>query len=265
MAAYQRFVRPDQVQTPIHHYRHPSTGRQVTVISTMTVGEPAYYTHLRAVIDELTDAGAVVQAEGSRLLPYRHTTVTDAEAQLLADLRDCRDLEQRRTRELGWVGQVDGLGYPSHWKVIDLTDLQVLRLIGEQAMTEQIRRMRRQFDWPESDAGGIHRYRLSTTIYLRASTRSRRLDDNVKADPTYALLLGARTSTALDGLATTDLDTVLVWSAMHLPGIEAGLTARGYTRTGEPQWVTVAHVPTIRSALWRCLTRSRSQAPAAQG
>jgi hypothetical protein len=111
MAEYLRRVRR-RAQSAIHRYVHPGTGRRVTVVGTHHVGRPAYFACLRAVIDDLEQAGAVVHSEGSSLIPPDEAGITTEEHQLLADLRRLGELEKRRVRELGWIGQIDGLAYP---------------------------------------------------------------------------------------------------------------------------------------------------------
>jgi hypothetical protein len=222
----------------------------VTVVGGMHVGDPGYFARLRTVIDGLHAAGAVVQCEGSGLLPYADADADGAERQVLADLGRCRELEKRRIAELGWVGQADGLGFPPDWQIVDLNNLDIVRLAGVDVMTERVRWMRHHFDWPEGDRNGVNRLRLAMSLSLRAMARTRGMDAYLKADPASAVLLGARTSTALEGLSTTDRDVVLVWGARYLPGLGAGLAARGFVRSAEPQWWTVTRVPSIRSAAW---------------
>jgi hypothetical protein len=264
MTEFLRIVRSAQLQTPVLRYVHPDSRRRVTVIGGMHVGDPGFFARLRTVIDGLHAAGAVVQCEGSGLLPYADADADDAERQVLADLGRCRELEKRRIAELGWVGQADGLGYPPDWQIIDLTNLEIVRLAGVDVMAEGVRRMTKQFDWPEDDRNGITRFRLAVAMTLRVMAIARGMDAYRKADPANGVLLGARTSTALDGVDTTDRHVVLIWGAMHLPGIDAGLTARGFVRTGEPQWFTVAQLPSIRSAIWRSLAGSLRRTPTSQ-
>src|SRR6266511_2808288 len=97
MAEYLRLIRRTHLQTSIHYYAHPDTGRRVTMIGTHHVGERAYFAGLRVVIDELEAAGALVHCEGSRLLPCDDPDITAEEQQLLAELRRCDALEKRRS------------------------------------------------------------------------------------------------------------------------------------------------------------------------
>src|SRR6266511_2808289 len=97
MAEYLRLIRRTHLQTSIHYYAHPDTGRRVTMIGTHHVGERAYFAGLRVVIDELEAAGALVHCEGSRLLPCDDPAITAGEQQLLGQLRRFSSASQRRS------------------------------------------------------------------------------------------------------------------------------------------------------------------------
>ncbi len=265
MAEYLRLIRRTHVQTSIHHYAHPDTGRRVTVIGTHHVGQPAYFAGLRAVIDELEAAGAVVHCEGSRLLPCDDPDITAEEQRLLAELRRCDELEKQRLSELGWVGQMDGLGYPPHWQVIDLSYLEIFRQLGLAAAQQLVQGKTRAFDWPDDDRKGIDRLRMRITLTLRATANDRHVTQLEGREPTKTVLLADRTMLALNGVAGTDRDTVLVWGVAHMPGLGAGLGEQGFVRSDEPQWHTVAELPSIRTALWRVVNPASWGGTAARG
>jgi hypothetical protein len=54
---------------------------------------------------------------------------------------------------------------------------------------------------------------------------------------------------AIEGAAGTDRNTVLVWGAVHMPGIGAGLHRHGFRRLDGIEWRTAATELSIRSAL----------------
>src|SRR6266511_999564 len=265
MAEYLRLIRRTHLQTSIHYYAHPGTGRRVTVIGTHHVGERAYFAGLRVVIDELEAAGALVHCEGSRLLPCDDPDITAEEQQLLAELRRCDELEKRRLAHLGWVGQIDGLGYPPHWQVIDLSYLEILRRLGVTAIQRLVHGKTKAFDWPNDDRKGIDRLRLRIAATLHATANDRHVTQLNDREPTKTVLLGDRTTVALNGVAGTDRDTVLVWGVAHMPGLGAGLREQGFVRSDEPQWHTVAELPSMRTALWRVVNPALRGGRAARG
>ena len=53
-------------------------------------------------------------------------------------------------------------------------------------------------------------------------------------------------------------DVVLLWGAMHLPGLATGLRNSGYRRQST-EWVTVGTVPAMQAsarAIWKALRSS---------
>jgi hypothetical protein len=248
------------LQAPTVSYAHPDTGRSVTVVGTLHVGEQAYFNGLRGVIDGLSAAGMLVHSEGSRLLPCDEPDITDAEQQLLSDLRRCHELEQRRVAGLGWVGQVAGLGYPPHWQITDLNQLQIIRRCGPDTIGRTVARMRKSLDWPDSDPRGVARFRFATAVSLHALARSPK---PARRD-TDAVLLHARTALALDRLDATNRDTVMVWGSGHVPGLDAGLRQRGFLATAEPQWHTAVELPSRRRALRDLILGTTREVPDAK-
>src|SRR4051812_30466180 len=114
-----------RLQTPVRWYTHPAAGRRVTLLATMHVGNPGYYAGLRQVIADAEADGAVVQIEGARRLPNDPVDITDDEQNLLTDIRRWHTLEQGRIPLLGWSTQLDGLKYPPHWQIHDLSELDI--------------------------------------------------------------------------------------------------------------------------------------------
>jgi hypothetical protein len=258
-AEYVQLVGRRQVQTSTRLFTHPDTDRQVTVIGTFHLGEPAYFTGLRDTIDKLQANGAVVQCEGSRLLTCDDT---DDEQELLGQLRRADVLQDQRLAELGWISQVQGLQYPPSWQIADLNYLTIIRDLGIPLARTMARAQLRRVDWPDDDRNGLNRMRLGIALLMRVVSQDRRVVQvAAHPDPADAVLVTARNEVALDGIAGTDRDTVLIWGLAHLPGLDAGLTEQGFIRSGEPQWHTVARRPTIPDALWRLATRRRPGDP----
>jgi hypothetical protein len=96
---------------------------------------------------------------------------------------------------------------------------------------------------------------LGIALLMRIVSQDRRLVQvAARRDPADEVLVKSRNEVALDGVASTDRDTVLIWGLAHLPGLDTGLAEQGFFRSGDPQWHTVARRPTIPDALWRLAT-----------
>jgi hypothetical protein len=254
-AEYVQLVDRLQVQTSIRSFNHPVTDRKVTVIGTYHLGEPGYFAGLREAIDNLEANGAVVQCEGSRLVSCDESHATADELELLSQLRRADVLQDQRVAELGWTGQIDGLAYPPSWQIVDFSYLKIIRDLGMPLARTVARRKLRRVDWPDDDRNGLNRMRLGIAVLMRTVSQDQRLVQVAgRRDPTNEVLLKARNALALQRVAGTDRDTVLIWGLAHLPGLDAGLAEQGFVRSGAPQWHTVARRPTIPDALWRLAT-----------
>ncbi|GAA0905196.1 hypothetical protein [Virgisporangium aurantiacum] len=257
MSEYVRTI-DGRLQTAVHHYLHPDLPRRVTIIGTHHFGVPAYWTDIRARIDRLVAGGAVVHCEGSMLVPDA-SDVTEDERRLLTELRRCRVLEQQRVSQVfGWVHQRDGLGYPPHWQVIDLSHLEILRRLGPDMIGKFIGPLRRMVDWPDDDRCGPARYRFLIAVRVRITGNDRAI---TRRGPADTVLVDDRQRLALDAVAGTGRDTVLVWGASHLAGLGTALRSRGFVRCGDTEWHTVLDLPPIWPAFRQLLpggsTRSR--------
>ncbi|WP_431728083.1 hypothetical protein [Verrucosispora sp. TAA-831] len=88
------------VQTPIYRYRHPDTGRRVTLVAAMHVGMPAYFTGLLDTIGDAEERGAVVHSEFIRSQPIP-PDVTEEERRVLETLKSGGPCEDRAIATLG--------------------------------------------------------------------------------------------------------------------------------------------------------------------
>jgi hypothetical protein len=254
---YVRLVDKRQVQTSIRLFVDPGTDRQITVIGTFHLGEPGYYQGLREAIDKLEANGAVVHCEG----PYRlnpDDDVTDEQHELLALLDRVGVLMTQRVGELGWTAQAAALGYPPSWQRIDLTNLEIIRRMGMEQARSKIRKMVGFLDWPDGDRNGLNRMRLQIALLMRLMSQDKTIVQAAQRETTDKVIVEARNEVALQAVAGTDHDTVLIWGLTHMPGLDAGLTEQGFVRSGDPQWHTVTRRPTIPDALWRLATRHPS-------
>jgi hypothetical protein len=253
-AEYVQLVnRRRQVQTSARTFRHPATGQTVTVIGTYHLGEPGYFTGLKEAIDKLQANGAIVQCEGSSLLTCDETNATTEEREVLAQLRRATALADQCITDLGWgwVGQAQGMPYPSSWQVVDLNTLEIIRALGVPLARIVAQNKLRQFD-----RTNLRWARLGLALLMRFVSQDWRLVKAARrANATDEVLIHRRNTVALAGVASTTQDVVLIWGLIHLPGLDAGLADQGFVRSDDPQWHVVARRPKISGALRRLVLR----------
>jgi hypothetical protein len=242
-----RVYPPRQFQTPVRTYRHPRTGRHVTLIGTMHVGTAQYYAALGELVSGLEAGGAVVFCEGTRQATVPNDqalAVSDAEAAVLEHVEQAAAFTARRVAELGWVTQLAALPHRPGWRIADLSMLEVIRRAGVEVMAARFRRTLRRLDWSDGARRRPHLFRLGVAVTLRTAGRA----DWTDRDAGDQVLVHERTAVVLAAVHGTDRDAVLLWGAAHLPGLEADLANAGYEPAGE-RWYTVATVPRI----WRAI------------
>jgi hypothetical protein len=250
LAEYVRITGKTTLQTAVHHYLHPDTGRKVTLVGTMHFGDPGYFTRLYELISECEAAGAVVHCEGSGRVPIDDSDITVDEELLLCDRRRCGELETVRLPMVGWAYQSAWLVPGPQWRVHDLSDLDIIRLARLPVIAKMIARKQRILGPSGRIALKRLRFVLAVTMGVMASpaVQRRRL-------PGGDVLVDHRNTVALKAFNATGRDTVLVWGAKHIPGLDTGVRQAGLTHTGT-DWHTVTEIP----GLWSIL--SKPPAPA---
>jgi len=271
MSDYLRFRRAT-LQTPVHRYTHPDTGRRITAIGMCHVAEPAYYRSILTVIGELETAGAVVYCEGTgpRHGEQPNLSAASGEVRIVhAAVEHRKDLEQRRYTEVGLIHQVEALPPRASWQHVDLTTTDLIHRIGwRKLLRHQIGQIRR-LDRPD-DPRSIEEFRLSLyrfIVKLRVGmwlcalrARRPRRQTGRKRPSMLTVLIDQRNEILLDAVWRTDQDAVLVWGCAHLPGLQADMVARGFTRTGI-DWHTALTLPPAKTIRARIKSLPRATAP----
>jgi hypothetical protein len=250
---YAQVVDGLEVQTPVRQFTHPDTGRTVTVIGTCHLGELDYYRGLREVIDKLEANGAVVQCEGANIEPDLDNA-DEQEREVLLDMRRAAKLLARRLTEIGWVDQHTGLGYPPSWQRTDMTNLEIIRGLGLPLARKQARKSLSRVTWPDGSRRGPLRLALQVALFFGLGCNDVVLLRSTHHEQADAIVIASRDMTALEAVAATDTDVVMIWGLAHLPGIYSGLTDLGFEETGVPQWHTVVQErPSMIAALCRLI------------
>ncbi|MEU7925149.1 hypothetical protein [Micromonospora sp. NPDC049107] len=239
------------VQTPVTTFIHTESGRQVVVVSTAHFGERTYF---QQIVDDVTDYEQrefEVYLEGTEHDPAVGAP-TAGEQAILTEMKRLRDVEQRRmTTALGWVSQREELRRPS-WKASDLTDPDILRAAGADAMTYFLRRRRQMLDWPDERPWRDNSMRVvfaASNRMLARGVGTRRPHRNPQVEAFDRVLLDAREAVVVAAALATKRPAVLVWGAAHRFGIATALAEHGYYPQGDPRWHTVGHLPSMPISL----------------
>jgi len=261
LAEYLRITEKRTLQTAVHQYQHPETGRRVTLVATMTFGDPGYYIGLREVINDREAAGAVVHCAGSGRVPddpaisepREQLPASRAELMVLNAWRDCRDLEVARFPTIGWVHKDVWLEPRPQWEVHDLSDLAIIRLAGLPLITQVVACKVRLFGPPKGPTA-LKWLRFKISLAMRTMASPKVQGRQVLIDE-----IRYRNTVALTAFSATGRDTVLVWGAAHIPGLDNGIRKAGLRHTGT-DWHTVTEIP----RLWNLLHKPPSTTAAQQ-
>ncbi|MFK3983019.1 hypothetical protein ACI2K4_21915 [Micromonospora sp. NPDC050397] len=251
MAEYLR-IRARRLQTPIAQFIDPSNLRRVTLVGTAPIGEARYYAALLADIAKLHQEGAVVHREGNGVRAHpTDAAATPAEQEVLDQLDAVRVLVGRRAAECGWIRESDGLPDDS-WQNHDLSELEILRLMGIDDVRDRARVTHRRLDWPDGHYLPAVKFRRETVTAFRAAASNRATIQREIANTLHPVIDHRRNDTALVHLYGTERDVVLVWGTRHLLPIATDLCARGYMRV-DITWQTVGRLPGLAFEVARIL------------
>jgi len=237
------------LQSPVVRFEHPRSGRRVTVVATVHMGEVAYYEQLGTMINEMESRGAVVCHESAGPATKEEWAAASDEERAAWDgeRRVRGEWSKSAGRYFGWVDQRAALGSSPSWRNADLTSLEIVRRAGPQNLlnTQDEPLMGLTQEQHEAFVGGTYAIaaRLAQFAWFHLLERllarlvgnaTRRIHDVVVEDRTSHLLASL----------PTDSDVVLPWGVGHLPGLAAGLRKAGYRRR-DTTWVTVGKLPAI--------------------
>jgi hypothetical protein len=210
LAEYVRITGKTTLQTAVHHYLHPDTGRKGDAGRHDALRRPRYFTRLYELISECEAAGAVVHCEGSGRVPIDDSDITVDEELLLCDRRRCGELEMVRLPMVGWAYQSAWLVPGPQWQVHDLSDLDIIRLARLPVIAKMIARKQRILGPSGRIALKRLRFVLAITMGVMASpaVQRRRL-------PGDDVLVDHRNTVALKAFNATGRDTVLVGRQTH--------------------------------------------------
>jgi len=228
-----------RAQTAVWTLRHPQTGRTVSLVGTMHIGDRRYFDELTAVVAALAAGGAEVHVEG---IAHRDgDQLTGWERDRLAEARRWNDPESSGAAVTAL--QLDSqraLQLPPAARNIDLSHAELLRRVGWPAY----RRLFAPSPADRSPVGFPPLVRAAVRFQLRhqrglewaraLNGRDRRVNRVVIDERNAVAFAGA-----VDTLERSDV--VLVWGADHLPGLRRCFERAGYRLLGE-RWVTACRL-----------------------
>jgi hypothetical protein len=252
-------VKGTVLQTPVLLYRHPGTGREAALIGMSHAGEARYFR-------ELIETAVRLEAGGTVVLCEMITDAPDAEWAAATDTeRAARDAFSSQLHKftpqlmkyLGWTWQLDVVEYGPQWVHADMTDLELIRSAGAEAVLEVSSGDDhvQQLLIDELGDRGPAVFAAVVSVLFRAAGHSTWVAARMgsgftgpggRESEVYAALVGARNERALEVITRQDSDVVLLWGADHLSGMAAGLVRAGFERAGV-RWVDVGTV----LPLWR--------------
>lgn len=232
-----------KLQTPAIYLRHPETGRQVVLISMIHIGRADYYARLRELVEE--HAGLVLFEGLGELSPAELDDLTPDERRVYDGLATLNGAYRRLAAALDLVAQPDAMPRPrAGWVRADLPVRELVRrwlaarlplvpvMSGTSRMLESalLRRATRLLLLQEPYLLAMFTVVWGRVPGLRRFTR---------------VIVDERNAAALEAFDGTppDQDVLITYGAGHIPGILAGLRARGYSETAR-DWFT-AHTERI--------------------
>jgi hypothetical protein len=248
MAGFLR-VRRSHLQTPVRHYRHLDTGRRVTHVCVMNIGEHRYYTQVRALITDLETGGARVHCRAVQPSEEVLQTATPEEQDFLAERERGRAARRRRCGDAGWTLLSDSLTYPDTWRIVDLDPLEDTRLFGLDAARAAERVVISSAESGDRSPRKANQSMIASYLAMRVMARASRKAFGWPMTGEHGKVDRRRAAIVLDGLDSTDGDLVVMQSCDNaFLEVEQALADRGLVFERET-WHTVGRLPSLPAAI----------------
>jgi hypothetical protein len=265
----KRYLRLDGgfLSTPVREFVHPGSGRRVTVIASMHVGERRYYDEIRAILDQHAAEGAVILVEGS--IPptdEERAAATDAERLALEAFERFAEVSAGAVDLFnGWVYQTDAFPKPAdgeareQWRSADLPTLDIIRAGGPETIRRrfdaQIRMLLQRPQLVRFMIGAGIRLQARMSLYEPAAAPKQRRQ---RGDA----VVTQRSQVALDAALAEAGDVVIWYGPRHMADFHRGLARAGFGPDGE-RWLTVGMLPKLRTmAIGAARKRKPDKVPA---
>lgn len=252
-------VRRRMLQTPVVRFAHQKTGRTVTVVGVVHMAPASYYRRLHAILATHEAAGALIFYELiSRAAGTEWSAASHAERDAWnTTATGNQELSQAICRYLGWATQGEAMAYAASWRNVDMTDLELVRRAGAQALLDQREALEYMLGSRPDDERDVLVGVLGAAMMRLASLDRYQLLWHLAGTAIPAIsqvVVDDRNHRVLASLPS-DRDSVVFWGSGHLPGLAAGLQQAGYQRQASA-WLNAGELPPLRSsakAFWAVL------------
>jgi hypothetical protein len=222
------------VITAVRTFTHPESGRAVTLVGTMHIGQYRYFRQLSGVVEALSAAGAEVHVEGINHVDDSPPTQWERDRLAEADRWADPETTGVAVSLLRVESQGVRLRLPDGVRNVDLSHLQLLRRLGWEDY-------RRVFTPPRAHTS-TPRLGLAARAAIRFQFRHPRLVDRFaslrRRDRRIAQVVIEQRNQLAFAAATEALtrgDVALVWGTQHLPGLATLFRSQGY-RLSREEW-----------------------------
>lgn len=232
------------VQVATHRYDHPETGRTIWLTGMIHIGDRAFYEQLRDDMVKAESDGVEIQYE--RVRPATQEETTSLEPGVLLALQYMRRYNSILLCEIADAANLSVqyvLNPPESWVNADITDVELLQLMGRDKARKAAKRLRlgaRVISHsPKLLRRGVGKlFRLVMLTVFPDENAMERAAERGRAKGSSSVIVDHRNQVALSHLLDSDSTRVWAsWGGGHVPGIHDGLVDAGYTVT-DTTWRT---------------------------
>jgi hypothetical protein len=229
-------LRRRHVETVVRVFEAPETGRRLTLVGTMHLGDAGYYAALSALLADLEAVGTAVHYE--RIRRADDADLTDEERDRLEGVKASGHPAglDAFVGALGLELQGERLALPPGARNVDVSDVELLRALGWDRYRRLVERPAVTIDQRSAPlARPAFRFLMK---HGRTIDRLRALSAGNRQATRF--MIGERNRVALAEALQPSVqgDVALVWGAAHLPGLARELRRHGYRLRAE-RWLRV--------------------------
>lgn len=223
-------------------YVHETTGRRVWLTGMLHMADRHFYLDLREDMLKAETDGVTIQYEMVR-------KGDEADARLLDPGPAAALLLNRLYGALLLCEMADMCGLsvqyllnpPDSWVNADITDVEMMRLLGSHALphAKKMRRIATTVSWMRPLWRGITGRAIRFAV-KRAFPDMDTMERAAKHKPEGKVIVEHRNAVALEHLLGTDSEVWTSWGGGHIPGIHDGLLEAGFCLTDQTWRTAIA-------------------------